>query len=296
VNAVEEIRAGKTPESATDFAHALGATVCDEELEPAYRAEVLNLPSESDIAREIGKDVDPDAIHQAREALRADVGRTLHAALSDLYETHAPRGPYSPDAKSTGKRALRNRALALLAETGEAGETGRVADHYKNAQNMTDTIAALSILAHLDDAAREAAFDDFYKRWKDDHLVIDKWFMLQATSSLPSAIDRIGELAEHELFSLQNPNKVRALIGAFANMNPVNFNRADGKGYAFVADKMLEIDRFNPQIAARLLGSFKSWRLLESGRRARAKEVLERVANAPGLSRDSYEIVSKTLE
>jgi aminopeptidase N len=143
---------------------------------------------------------------------------------------------------------------------------------------------------------RLEAFRDFHDRWQDDHLVIDKWFALQAVSSLPSALETVRALSQHRLFSLKTPNKVRALIGAFANMNPVGFNRPDGAGYDFVADCVLEIDRFNPQIAARLMGAFKSWRMLEPGRRAHARKVLDRVAKTDGLSRDTYEIVTKTIE
>ena len=161
---------------------------------------------------------------------------------------------------------------------------------------MTDTIAGLTILSHLDEPARQEAFSDFYERWQDDHLVIDKWFALQAASTLPSTLDRVRTLSEHTLFSLKTPNKVRALIGAFANMNPLNFNRPDGAGYEFVAGKILEIDQFNPQIAARLSGAFKSWRMLEPDRCVLARRALEQVAGTDGLSRDTYEIVSKTLD
>ncbi|MGI9386787.1 MAG: aminopeptidase N, partial [Methyloligellaceae bacterium] len=296
VDGVAAVRAGNKPESAGAFAKALGATVTDERLEPAYRAEMLKLPSESDMAREIGKDIDPDAIHRAREILRAETGHILQDTLADLYKTHTDDGPYAPDAESAGRRALRNAALSLLAATGERQQIDRVARHYQTAQNMTDAIAALGILTHLQDTSRVEAFDDFYQRWSDDHLVIDKWFMLQAISSLSTALDNVRALTQHSLFSFKTPNKVRALIGAFAAMNPAGFNRSDGVGYDFVADCALKIDSFNPQVAARLMGSFKSWRMLEPARRKRAGEVLERVSAADGLSRDTYEIVTKTLD
>jgi aminopeptidase N len=125
---------------------------------------------------------------------------------------------------------------------------------------------------------------------------MDKWFTCQAVSALPDTVEAVERLTRHPLFSIQNPNKVRALIGALASANPTGFNRADGKGYAFVADRVLEIDKFNPQVAARLLGAFRSWRALEPGRRARAKKALKKVATTEGLSRDVYEIVTKTLE
>jgi aminopeptidase N len=143
---------------------------------------------------------------------------------------------------------------------------------------------------------RQAALDTFYGKWKDDHIVIDHWFTLQAVSSLPNTLATVQKLMGHPLFSLRNPNKARSLIGAFAAGNPVNFNRADGKGYAFVADQVLAIDAFNPQIAARMLGSFRSWRTLEPERRRLARAALQRIKKAPKLSRDSVEIVSKMLE
>ncbi len=294
--ATADFRNGKDPASASAFAGALAASLRDETLEPAYRAEVLKLPSESDVAREIGKDVDPDAIHNAREWLRAEVSHALHGELEELYETNAVPGPYSPEAEDTGKRALRNAALALLAASGEESDVMRVSAHYERAENMTDKIAALGVLTHQEGKLREAAFDDFYGKWKDDHLVIDKWFSLQAISNLSDAPERVQALIKHPLFSFKTPNKVRALFGAFANMNPTGFCRADGAGFSLVADAVLEIDTFNPQISARMLGAFKSWRMLESSRQSKAKSELERIASHNKLSRDLFEIVTKTLD
>jgi aminopeptidase N len=151
------------------------------------------------------------------------------------------------------------------------------------------------MLAEVNAPARVAAFDRFYERWKDDHLVIDNWFAHQAASPLPSTLSLVQTLTHHPLFSLRNPNKVRALIGTFAAANAVNFNRADGEGFAFVADRVLEIDAFNPQIAARLLAAFRSWRTLEPGRRRAAKRNLQRIARAKPLSRDAIEIVARML-
>ena len=295
IDMVGAIRGGGTPPDGLAFAKALGATLGDGGLDPAYRAEFLKLPSESDIAREISEDVDPDAVHAAGRRLRATVGEALHADLDRLYESSAPPEPYSPDAESAGRRALRNVAMGLMAATRAADDVARVARHYESATNMTDKMAALSVLTHIGGEARERAFHDFFGTWREDHLVIDKWFALQAMAAKPETVDRVRELLSHPLFSLKTPNKVRALIGAFANLNPVAFNRSDGAGYDLVAEAGLEIDRFNPQIAARLFGAFKSWRMLEAERRSRAKATLEDVAGREGLSRDTYEIVSKTL-
>ena len=148
------------------------------------------------------------------------------------------------------------------------------------------------MLSELRSPERAKAFDRFYERWKDDHLVIDNWFAYQAASPSPSALATVEKLTRHPLFSIKNPNKVRALIGTFAMANPVNFNRPDGKGYDFVADRVLELDAFNPQIAARLLSAFRSWKALEPERR-RGKKTLQRIAKAKPLSHDVLEIVRR---
>jgi aminopeptidase N len=296
IEMVDAIRSGRRVRRGQKLAKALAFSLADDNLEPAYRAQLLTLPSESDIAREIRRDVDPAAIHEARSSLLRTIGKTIHDELVEAYERFATKGPYRPDAQSTGKRSLRNAALALLSQTGEREDIGRLSRHYRQGTNMTDWTAALVLLVDIDGPERASALDDFHDRFKDDLLVMDKWFTCQAVSALPDTVEAVERLTRHPLFSIQNPNKVRALIGALASANPTGFNRADGKGYAFVADRVLEIDKFNPQVAARLLGAFRSWRALEPGRRARAKKALKKVATTEGLSRDVYEIVTKTLE
>jgi aminopeptidase N len=296
VAAVKALRLGERPRRATALATALSATLRDENLEPAYRAQMLALPSEADIARIIARDVDPAAIHRARRAVRRDIGTLLATQLLGTYRAHAVHGDYSPDAKSAGRRSIRNAALALLVARGRPEDVKLAANHFHAAGNATDEIAGLAILSEFRAPERQAAFDRFYDRWHEDHLVIDHWFAMQAVSSLPTTLSTVHKLASHPLFSLRNPNKVWALIGAFAGSNPLNFNRPDGKGYDFVASKVLEIDAFNPQVAARLLGAFRSWKALESGRRKLARQTLQHVKKSHDLSRDTYEIVSKMLE
>ena len=296
VAAVKALRLGERPRRATALATALSATLRDENLEPAYRAQMLALPSEADIARVIARDVDPAAIHRARRMIRREIGTLLAAQLLDAYRAHATRGDYAPDAESVGRRSLRNAALSLLAVRGKPEDVKLAGQHFRTAANATDEIAGLAILSELRTPERQVAFDRFYERWHEDHLVIDHWFALQAASSLPTTLATVRKLASHQLFSLRNPNKVWALIGAFAGSNPLVFNRPDGRGYAFVASKVLEIDVFNPQVAARLLGTFRSWKALESGRRKLARQTLQSVKKSHDLSRDTYEIVSKMLE
>jgi aminopeptidase N len=281
-------------DGAARLAEVLGATASDAGLVPAYRAEFLKLPGESDIARELGRNVDTDAVHRVRESLRAQTGTALRETLAALYDSSEPRGPYSPDAASAGLRALRNATLDLLVATGAAAEIARAERHYREATNMTDAIASLSILSQLPGPLPEAALEHFYARWQDEPLVLDKWFAVRARAARADSVETVAALLSHPKFSLKNPNRIRALIGSFIHSNPTGFNRADGAGYRLLAAQALEIDRFNPHVAARLLGAFESWRILEKTRQAHAKAALEGLA-AQSLSTDSYEIVSKTL-
>jgi aminopeptidase N len=294
--AVRALRAGKRPEPPTALAAALGNTLRCEELEPAYRAQFLALPGESELARIIGRDVDPAAIHRARDAFKRAIGIMLGDELIEAYHSNEVKGLYSPSAEHAGRRALRGAALALLTARGYAQDIARTAEHFAKAKSCTDQTLGLALLTDVRGSERRKAFDSFYERWKDDHLVIDHWFTYQAISSLPSSLMTVKRLMRHPLFSLHNPNKVRSLIGSFAAANPLNFNRPDGKGYEFVTAIVLEIDAFNPQVAARLLGSFHSWRALEPVRRRVAKAALQRVARQKRLSRDTFEITAKMLE
>ncbi|MEM7619008.1 MAG: aminopeptidase N [Pseudomonadota bacterium] len=277
------------------FAKILAQTLKDDHLEEAYRAEFLRLPSETDLARQLGNNINPDAVHAARKCLLDTITTDLKALLIEIYETNSMRGRYTQTAKSVGKRALRNMALTLLGGLQNSETQALAKTHYDISKNMTDKIAALSVLSDSETDIHNDVFDDFYQTWKDDHLVVDKWFMLQAISSRTDAFERVKELKKHPKFSIKNPNKVRALLGAFTQANTKHFNRPDGQAYDFIAQIILEIDRFNPQVAARLSNSFRSWKTLEPNRRKLAKEQLETIVKDKKLSRDTYEIVSRTL-
>jgi aminopeptidase N len=283
-----------TGKEAARLAQALAATARDSSLLAAYRAEFLKLPGEADIARELARNVDTDAVHDAREALRKKIGEEIRDILVELYETNAATGPYSPDPESAGRRALRNAALDLLVATGDPSEIARAERHYRDATNMTDSIAALAILSHVEGPARDTALDHFYARWQNDPLVLDKWFAVQARATRPDSVEIVRALLSHPKFSLKNPNRVRALLGNFIHGNQTGFNRPDGEGYRLLAEQALAIDGFNPHMAARLLGAFESWRNLEPVRQEKARSVLQDLA-ARKLSTDSYEIVTKTL-
>ena len=274
---------------------ALDAILADAALEPAFIALALTPPSEPDIAREVGRDVDPDAIFAARRQLRAAIGERLGAALTNAHRRMITPGPYRPDAASAGRRTLKNVCLDLLAATQDSQAIVLTLAQYESADNMTDRMAALEILALYDKPERARALENFYLRYADDPLIIDKWLALQAAIPEVATLERVRALTAHPAFSMANPNRVRALIGSFAQVNHTQFNRIDGAGYNFVADVVLVLDPKNPQVAARLMGAFRSWRALEATRRARAEAALRRVAAATSLSRDVHDIVARTL-
>ncbi len=295
IDNVAALRSGRPTRSDDQLMLALAAILEDTALEPAFVALALVPPGEGDVAREISRDIDPDAIFRARAGLRAATGEQLGPALATLYDRMALSGDYSPDAQSAGRRALRNVAIDLLAATGKPAVIARVCRQYETANNMTDRMAALVTLSLHEVPEREHALADFHARYASDALVVDKWFSLQATIPQPNTLENVRRLTAHPAFSPANPNRVRALIGAFAQGNTTQFNRADGLGYDFVADTVLALDQKNPQISARLATAFRSWRMLEAGRRMKAEAVLTRIKGAPGLSRDLADIVERAL-
>jgi aminopeptidase N len=292
---VTEIRASRQPKENAGLSAALTALLADEALEPAFAALALTLPGENDIAREIGRDIDPNAVFLSRSWLRAALSSRLAPALRETYRRLDDGSPFSPDAASAGRRALKNACLDLLAATAAASAIALAARQYHQATNMTDRMAALTTLSLYPVPERQAALDDFYRRYSGNPLVIDKWFALQATIPDPATLDRVKVLMAHPAFSLTNPNRVRALIGAFVQMNPTQFNRADGAGFDFLANTVLALDPKNPQVAARITTAFRSWRALEPIRRVHAETALRRIAAAQNLSRDLRDIVDRSL-
>jgi len=276
------------------FVEALTKILKSKKLGADFAALMLTLPSEQMLAQSMGKNIDVEAIHQAREFLRHTLAQKMKKPFLRAYHTLTSTEKYSPDATQSGRRALRNTCLSYLATLGEEGVDLAVLQ-FRDARNMTDQIAALALLANVDGPQREEALAQFYETWRSDHLVLDKWLMLQATSSLPGTLTEVKKLTSHAAFTIQNPNKVRALVGSFANSNQLRFHEATGAGYTFIADKVLELDALNPQVAARLLGAFKTWRQFETRRRALMKKEIARIAGRPGISRDVYEIAVKTL-
>ncbi|MBB4015469.1 aminopeptidase N [Chelatococcus caeni] len=263
--------------------------------DPAFAAQVLALPTEADIAREIGHDVDPDAVHRARRLVKVEIGAALAAELAELYGKLSTQEPYAPDAAGAGRRALRNACLDLFAAGLPAEGEELAMRQFRGADNMTDRFAALGVLSHLPGTARETALGEFAERFRGNALVLDKWFSLQAMIPEPETLERVRGLMRHPAFSMGNPNRVRSLIGSFAMANLTQFNRPDGAGYDFLADTVIALDARNPQVAARLLTAFRTWKMLEPARRAEAEKALRRVADTPGLSPDVADISGRSL-
>ncbi len=295
IAAYRKILGGKQPTFTKALIELAGSIASDEMLEHAYRALTLTLPGEADIARDIGKNIDPDAILASRNALVGAIAEANAATFATVYAGLDWNGEFSPDAASAGRRALRNTLLDYLAVLPDGVET---ADrHFNAASNMTDRVAALSVLAHRHAGSPQAvkALAAFEAKYRGDPLVLDKWFQIQATAPGAETLDAVRSLAAHPGFSMHNPNRVRALIGTFASANQTGFNRPDGAGYAYFAEIVLMIERNNPQLAARLATALRSWRSLEPGRQAKAREALLRIAGAPDLSADVRDIVERTL-
>src|SRR4051812_40630752 len=294
------VRSATTAEAGLDAAEslatALGAFLEREATrDPAFAALVLTLPGEAEIAQEIGADVNPDAIYRARTATRRIIGARLMDRLLQARDAESAMGAYSPDAASAGRRALRNVALDLVAAADpQLGERLAV-EQSAQATNMTDRLAALTVLTLIPSVVRERAIEDFADRYRAEPLVLDKWLALQAMIPEPDTLDRVKRLMSHPTFSMANPNRVRSLIGSFSLNNPTQFNRQDGAGYDFLADIVLELDAANPQVAARLLTAFGPWRTMEPKRRMKAEAALRRIAGRANLSPDVSDIVLRSL-
>jgi len=269
----------------------VGNTLGSNALDPAFKAEAILLPPEAMVAERMDQ-VDPDAIHRARDALRAAVGKALLPELKSAQAGTTVGTDQSPLAKGT--RRLRSVALDLIA-AGDAREGATLAKtQFDEADNMTDRQRSLAVLASLDGPERETALQAFFDRFSDDALVIDKWFAIQAAAQRVETLDEVERLAGHPAFTMTNPNRLRALVSQFA-MNHWAFNHASGRGYRFVADMIIAADRLNPQIAARLVPALGKWRRFEPKRSTLMREQLERIVRTPGLSRDAYEQASKSL-
>lgn len=291
VMSVEAVLAGKAHDPA--LINALRDTLNDNTLDPAFRELVLTLPSETMIAEQMDV-IDPQAVHTARQVLRRTLAQALRADLQRAFHAHQHNGPYSPDAISSGRRALRNAALSYLSEIDDASSHALAQDQIDGADNMTDRLAALAALVNSRAQGKNKALADFYQEFEQEALVIDKWFALQATARTAD-VDTVRTLAGHPAFSLKNPNRARSLIFSFCNGNPSAFHAADGSGYLFWAEQVVALNGTNPQVAARLARSMDRWRKYAPALQERMRIALHMVADSPKLSRDVAEVITKAL-
>lgn len=291
------LRACEDPEHTVPdgFRQAFQATLTDPSADPALIAEALTLPSETTLGEHMAT-IDVDGIHAAREWLRQQLARDLRPTIEARYEALADAASGDLDNVAMGKRRLRNVLLGYIAALEGRDGIDSVIAHYDGARNMTDTMAALSLLADTQATQAKERLEQFYQHWRQDPLVVDKWFRVQATSGRVDALDQVRRLLRHEAYEPENPNKVRALLGAFAQGNPVRFHDPSGAGYRFIADKVLELDAVNPQMAARLVSPLSRWRRYDPERRNLMQAELQRIRDRGPLSNDVHEVVRKSLE
>jgi aminopeptidase N len=262
--------------------------------DPAFAAETLSLPDEAHIADRTAT-VDVDAIHAARRFLLAEIGRALRPELEAAYAGFSDPGPYRIDSAAIGRRSVKNVSLLYLVATESDAAVALAKAQFDAGDNMTDRLAALAFLAGLDRPERNQALEKFLADWREEDLVIDKWLAIQAMSSLPGTLDHCRALLDHPVFDIRSPNRVRALVGIFSTSNQLRFHDRSGAGYVFLADQVIAIDRLNAQLAARLIQPLGAWRRQDPVRQDAMKRELARLLAMPGLSRNSFEMASKSL-
>ena len=279
------------------YALVLDSALKDSQLDQAMIAQLLALPTEG-VLIEQAQAADVESIHGVREFLANRLAQALEKKFAALYQANIDEGKFAVDARSMARRSLKNLALTYLVRTGEAAWLEACNRQFTTAGNMTDQYAALKNLVNSDtDLGRvfaTEALDGFYKQWRHEPLVVDQWFVVQATSQLSGVLGRVKQLLHHECFEIRNPNKVRSLIGAFCGQNHVAFHAAAGDGYEFLADQVLSLDKLNPQIASRLLTPLTRWRKFDEKRQALMQVQLQRIKATADISRDVFEIVEKS--
>ena len=291
---IDNHRRGRELELDAAFVQFFSRTLAEQRLDRALIAEALTLPGEAYLADRM-QTIDVDAIHVARQTMRRGLANALAEQFRQVYRASLSNEAYRYDAESAGRRSLKNLCLSYLMELDDAQSRAWCMSQFQQSDNMTDVLAALACFARTDCPERERAIAEFYQRWKHDALVLDKWFSLQALSPLPGTLATVETLMAHPAFDLKNPNKVRALIGSFCHGNQARFHQAGGAGYEFLAQQVIAMDAINPQVAARLMGGFSRWRKFDNHRQQLMKSQLERILETARLSKDVYEIASKTL-
>jgi aminopeptidase N len=288
-----EAKSGAAPKADPIYLDAIGEALLRAGDDHAFAAQMLVPPLESEIALKLTP-ADPDAINAARVALIRAVQAAHGNTIKRLYESLDSNSAFSPDAASAGRRSLRNVLLRFLTAADDKAAAALADIHYRKATNMTDMIAGLAALSRIASPKRQAAFDAFHERFKSNPLVLDKWMALQAGSSLPGTVEQVRALMKHPAFDMRNPNRVRALIGAFSG-NHLRFNAGDGSGYALVGQVVRDLDSINPQVAARMAGAFENWRRYDHARQNLMRAELEAAVKLPNVSPNMFEVASKML-
>ena len=260
----------------------------------SYFSLLLSLPEENYLAGQMDI-IDVDAIHQAREFVKRTLAEQLKEQFLDLYQQYHKEESGQFDAGAIGRRRIKNSCLSYLTKL-ETNEAYQLADkQFEAAGNMTDQMAALSVIVESGNPARHTCLQSFYKQWQNEALVIDKWFALQACSSAEDTFSTVQKLMHHSAFELTTPNRVRSLIGVFSQANQLHFHAANGQGYQFLADQVIALNSLNPQVASRMVAAFTQWKRFDKNRQALMKAALERIINSPDISKDVYEVASKSL-
>jgi aminopeptidase N len=292
VQLVEDYKSEKAFVAPEIFYKALASLFEGGVQDPAFVAEMLMLPTEASLAIEFAQ-VDVDAIHVAHQWLKREIAQKLLSTFMHYYQEHVSTATYQLDFTSIGTRRLKNVILSYLAALGDKDIYHLCFKQFETAHNMTDAMGAMIALNHSDCSERSAALTSFYQRWHHETLIIDKWYSVQAMSTLPDTLSQVISLTQHDTFDIKNPNRVRALLGTFALHNPVRFHDVHGAGYKLLADHALEIDQFNPQLASRITEPLIHWKKYDNKRQQHMKAELERIRKAGKLSSDLYEIVEK---
>ncbi|HXI99787.1 MAG TPA: aminopeptidase N [Micropepsaceae bacterium] len=291
---IGDVQAGRPARVDPVYIEAIGGVLERAHEDHAFTALMLIPPSESELALAVTP-IEPEAIHAARTRLIREIAAAHGDELVVLYRTLESRGAFMPDAASAGRRSLRNSALRFLTAADDARAAEIADSHYRAATNMTEMTAGLAALARMKDPRRDAAFAHFHDRFRSDPLVLDKWMGLQAMSPQPDTVERVRGLMTHPAFSMKNPNRVRALVGAFAIGNPLRFHDRTGAGYRLLREVVQKLDGINPQTAARMAAAFETWRRYDAERQRLMRAELEAIASGAGLSANLYEMVTKML-
>ncbi|MGC1508094.1 aminopeptidase N [Ketobacter sp.] len=274
---------------------AFRTLLTDSSLDLAMVAKMLELPTEQFLAELLPKPTQVDAIHQSREALKQALASSLSTEMTSVLDRYPLHTEYHYRDQDVSERSLRNTCMYYLMSLEQDDVVERCLNQFKQACNMTDQLSAFKALVHSSRSEKSQVIEQFYQRWSNESLVVDQWFMVQASAPQADTLERVKELMNHTAFDMTSPNKIRALIGAFCNNNPVNFHNEDGSGYAFLADQIIALNKLNPQVASRMAVIMTRWANFDQARAGLIKQQLSRVQSEP-LSPDVYEVVTKALK